>query len=70
MTGARAAKKFTSPYQLYAGLLGKLFHTITHGHREPQKLLEKVIATAVEEFRETITEETPGKDDFTVVGKL
>ena len=27
MSGARASKQFSSPYQLYVGLLGKLFHT-------------------------------------------
>jgi hypothetical protein len=56
MAGARTAEEFTSPYQLYAGLLGKLFHTITQGHPEPQKLLQEVLDSAIEEFNRTVLE--------------
>jgi hypothetical protein len=70
MTGARAAKQFAPPYQLYARLLGKLFHTITQGHSEPQKLLQRLIEAAVKEFSQTIKNEDRAHNEFTVVGKL
>jgi hypothetical protein len=70
MSGARAAKRFTTPYHLYAGLLGKLFHTITQGHPEPQVLLQRVLDRAMEEFKETIRDESRSLGEFTIVGKL
>ena len=70
MAGARTAEEFTSPYQLYAGLLGKLFHTITQGHPEPQKLLQEVLDNAIEEFNRTVESDKQALDEFTVVGKL
>ena len=70
MAGARTAEKFASPYQLYAGLLGKLFHTITQGHPEPQKLLQEVLDSAIEEFNRTVKSDKQASDEFTVVGKL
>ena len=70
MAGARTSKKFTSPYQLYAGLLGKLFHTITQGHPEPQKLLQEVLDSAIEEFKQTIKDETQALSEFAIFGKL
>ena len=70
MSGARASEKFTTPYNLYAGLLGKLFHTITQGHPEPQELLQRVLDRAIEEFNETIQDESRSLGEFTVVGKL
>ena len=70
MSGARASKKFPNPYNLYAGLLGKLFHTITQGHPEPEQLLQQVLDRAIEEFQETIKGETRSQGEFTIVGKL
>ena len=70
MSGARASKKFPNPYNLYAGLLGKLFHTITQGHPEPEQLLQQVLDRAIEEFQETIKDETKSHGEFTIVGKL
>jgi hypothetical protein len=70
MSGARATEKFTPPYNLYAGLLGKLFHTITQGHPEPQELLQRVLDRAIEEFNETIKDESQSLGEFTIVGKL
>ena len=70
MAGARTAEEFASPYQLYAGLLGKLFHTITQGHPEPQKLLQEVLDSAIEEFNRTVKSDKQALDEFTVVGKL
>lgn len=70
MSGARASKKFSTPYHLYAGLLGKLFHTITQGHPQPQELLQRVLDRAVEEYRETVRDESQSLGEFTVVGKL
>ncbi|MBW2721633.1 MAG: hypothetical protein JRC67_05330 [Deltaproteobacteria bacterium] len=70
MAGARTAEKFASPYQLYAGLLGKLFHTITQGHPEPQKLLQEVLDSAIGEFNRTLKNNKQTLDEFTVVGKL
>jgi hypothetical protein len=70
MSGARASKKFTTPYHLYAGLLGKLFHTITQGHPDPQELLQSVLDRAIEEFKETIRDESRSLGEFTIVGKL
>lgn len=70
MAGARTAEKFGSPYQLYAGLLGKLFHTITQGHPEPQKLLQEVLDSAIGEFNRTLKNNKQTLDEFTVVGKL
>ncbi len=70
MAGARTAEKFASPYQLYAGLLGKLFHTITQGHPEPQKLLQEVLDRAIGEFNQTLKSDKQALDEFTVVGKL
>ena len=70
MAGARTADKFASPYQLYAGLLGKLFHTITQGHPEPQKLLQEILDSAIEEFNRTVESDKQASDEFTVVGKL
>lgn len=70
MTGARTSKKFTNPYQLYAGMLGKLFHTITQGHPEPPKLLQQMLDGAIEEYKQTLKSETEALSEFTVVGKL
>jgi hypothetical protein len=70
MSGARASKKFSTPYHLYAGLLGKLFHTITQGHPEPQELLQQVLDKAIEEFKETVKDEGQSLSEFTIVGKL
>jgi hypothetical protein len=70
MSGARASKRFTTPYHLYAGLLGKLFHTITQGHPEPQELLQRVLDRAIAEFKETIRDESRSLGEFTIVGKL
>lgn len=70
MAGARASERFASPYQLYTGLLGKLFHTITQGHPEPKKLLQEVLDNAIEEFNQTVKIETEASGEFTVVGKL
>jgi hypothetical protein len=70
MSGARASKKFSTPYHLYAGLLGKLFHTITQGHPEPQELLQQVLDKAIEEFKETVKDESQSLSEFTIVGKL
>jgi len=70
IAGARTEEKFASPYQLYAGLLGKLFHTITQGHPEPQKLLQEVIDSAIGEFNRTLKSDKQALDEFTVVGKL
>jgi len=70
MSGARASKNFSTPYNLYAGLLGKLFHTITQGHPEPQELLQQVLDKAIEEFQETIKDETRSLGEFTIVGEL
>ena len=70
MAGARTADTFSSPYQLYAGLLGKLFHTITQGHPEPQELLQEVLDRAIEEFNRTVKSDKQALDEFTVVGKL
>lgn len=70
MAGARTSEKFASPYQLYAGLLGKLFHTITQGHPEPQKLLQEVLDRAIGEFNQTLKSDKQTLDEFTVVGKL
>jgi hypothetical protein len=70
MSGARASKKFTTPYHLYASLLGKLFHTITQGHPEPQELLQRVLDRAIEEYKETIQDESRSLGEFTIVGKL
>jgi hypothetical protein len=70
MAGARTAEKFASPYQLYVGLLGKLFHTIIQGHPEPQKLLQEVLDSAIEEFNRTLESDKQALDEFTVVGKL
>ena len=70
MSGARASKKFSAPYNLYAGLLGKLFHTITQGHPEPQELLQQVLDRAIEEYKETVKDENQTLSEFTVVGKI
>jgi hypothetical protein len=70
MSGARASKKFSSPYQLYAGLLGKLFHTIAQGHPEPQELLQQVLDRAIEDYKETVKDENQTLSEFTVVGKM
>ena len=70
MSGARASKKFSSPYNLYAGLLGKLFHTITQGHPEPQELLQQVLDRAIEDYKETVKDESQTLSEFTVVGKM
>jgi hypothetical protein len=70
MSGARTSKKFSTPYNLYAGLLGKLFHTITQGHPDPQELLQQVLDKAIEEFKQTVKDETQSLSEFTIVGKL
>ena len=70
MTGARTARKFENPYSLYAGMLGKLFHTITQGHPEPQKLLNKVLEAAIKDFRETVQDVSKTLGEFTVTGKF
>ena len=70
MSGARASKKFSTPYNLYAGLLGKLFHTISQGHPEPQKLLQQVLDIAIDEFKETLKDEDQSLSEFTIVGRL
>jgi hypothetical protein len=70
MAGARTSKNFPNPYPIYAGLLGRLFHTITQGHPEPKKILEKVIQRAVEEYNQTVQEESQAIGEFTVIGKL
>jgi ADP-dependent phosphofructokinase/glucokinase len=50
--------------------LAKLFHTITQGHPEPQKLLQEVLDSAIEEFNRTVESDKQALDEFTVVGKL
>jgi len=70
MSGARASEKFTTPHRLYAGLLGKLFHTITQGHPEPEELLQEVLGRAIEEFKDTLKDESQSLSEFTIVGKL
>ncbi|UCG20843.1 MAG: hypothetical protein JSU80_14225 [Deltaproteobacteria bacterium] len=70
MSGARTSKKFSTPYNLYAGLLGKLFHTITQGHPEPQELLQQVLDRAIEDYKETVKDENQTLSEFTVVGKI
>ena len=70
MTGARTAKKFDSPFGLYASLLGKLFHTITQGHPEPDKLLNKILEVAIAEFKEATEDESKTTGEFTVIGKF
>lgn len=70
LTGARTAKRFASPYQLYAGLLGKLFHTMTQGSPEPNKLLKQILGIAIKEFNKTLKEENEAYSEFTVVGKF
>jgi hypothetical protein len=70
MSGARASKKFSTPYHLYAGLLGKLFHTITQGHPEPQEFLQQVLDEAIEVYKETVKDENQSLSEFTVVGKM
>ena len=70
MTGARTSRTFTSPYRLYAALLGRLFHTISLGHPEPETLLSGIIEVAIQEFKEALKEPTPPDSEFTVVGKL
>ena len=70
MSGARASEKFTTPYHLYAGLLGKLFHTITQGHTEPEELLQTILERAIEEYKETLKDQSKSLGEFTVVGKL
>ena len=70
MSGARASEKFTTPYHLYADLLGKLFHTITQGHTEPEELLQTILERAIEEYKETLKDQSKSLGEFTVVGKL
>ena len=70
ISGARASKKFTTPYHLYAGLLGKLFHTITQGHPDPEELLQRVLDRAIEEFKETMKADSQSLGEYTVVGEL
>ena len=70
MAGTRTSAKFATPYQLYAGLLGKLFHTITQDHPEPQKLLQELLDNAIEQFNQTLKIEVEASGEFTVVGKL
>ena len=68
MTGARTGARVESPFHLYAGMLGKLFHTITKGHPEPHKLLNSILHVAVKEFEETVQDERKRLGEFTVVG--
>ena len=70
MTGARTAKKFQSPFGLYASLLGKLFHTITQGHSDPGKLLNEILESAINEFKEAVKDDSKSTGEFTVTGKL
>ena len=70
ITSARVGKSFTSPYRLYAALLGKIFHTISRGHPEPEQLLDRIIQEALEDFKEALKDETKTDGEFTVVGKL
>jgi hypothetical protein len=55
---------------LYAGLLGKLFHTITQGYPEPQKLLNQLLEAALQEFKESVKDDNKTAGEFTVVGKF
>ena len=70
MTGAKTAKKFESPFGIYASLLGKLFHTITQGHPEPAKLLDEILKIAVNEFKEAVKEDSKTAGEFTATGKF
>ena len=70
LTGARTAMKSESPFGLYASLLGKLFHTITQGHAEPDKLLNRILEIAVNDFKDALEDEGKTIGEFTVVGKF
>jgi hypothetical protein len=70
MTGARTAKKYQSPFGVYARLLGKLFHTITQGYPEPGKLLNEILEIAVNEFKEAVNEDSKTAGEFTVTGQF
>ena len=70
MTGARTARKIESPYPLYAPLLGKLFHTITQGYPEPDKLLNEILEGAIKEFKEAVADESKTSGEFTVIGSF
>ena len=70
MTGARTARESESPFGLYASLLGKLFHTITLGHPEAEKILNRILEIAVNEFKEALRDEGKTVGEFTVVGKF
>ena len=70
VTSARVAQSFPSPYRLYVPLLGKLLHTITRGHPEPEKLAPRIIEGALAEFKEALKAEPRAHGEFTVVGKF
>ena len=70
MTGARTSRKFDSPFGLYASLLGRLFHTITQGHPQPDQLLNKILEIATNEFREAVKDDSKTTGEFTVTGKF
>jgi hypothetical protein len=64
------ADSFSSPYRLYVPLLGKLFHTISKGHPEPEKLIQRIIVEAHKEFKEALKDESQESGEYTVIGKL
>lgn len=70
ITSARVADSFSSPYRLYVPLLGKLFHTISKGHPEPEKLIQRIIVEAHKEFKEALKDESQESGEYTVIGKL
>ena len=70
ITSAKVAKSFPSPHRLYVPLLGRLFHIITQGHPEPEKLIQKIIMEAHKEFKQTLKSENKEQGEFTVVGKF
>jgi hypothetical protein len=70
ITGARTTKDFKTPFNLYGSLLGKLFHTITKGYPEPEKLLNEVLEVARKEFKEAVEDESKILGEFTIIGKL
>ena len=70
ITSARVADSFSSPYRLYVPLLGKLFHTISKGHPEPEKLIQRIVVEAHKEFKEALKDESQESGEYTVIGKL
>ena len=70
VTSARVTQSFPSPYRLYVPLLGKLFHTITQGHPEPEQLVLRIVEGALAQFKEALKDATKPHGEFTVFGKL